>query len=335
MIIDFQHHFTPRSLYHGPEKIVGKLQAQFRGDGNPAHTPNPLLVDLDAHIAMMDEAGVDAAVLSSPPGFDSDLATCRTINDAAAEAVRSYPGRFIGQAHVPALGGKEALAEMARCREELGFPGVVITSEPQRQPLDSEALEPFWREACRRDMYVFVHPPLGALTYDMLNVYDLQRSIGREFSLMTATIRLINGGVLDRFPELRLQMAHLGGGIAALMGRIRGYQDRGFYGVEDHPVHGRLPDKPFDEYLRERIFFDTAGVCGEPKAVRAALLEIPATQVVFGTDYPQEIRDPAIIRAFIEGIRSIERGGEAVLSGNVSRLVAGDVAPSRGPAQKR
>src|SRR5690348_3402079 len=135
MIIDFQHHFTPRPLYHGPEKIVGKLQAQFRGDGNPAHTPNPLLVDLDAHIAMMDEAGVDAAVLSSPPGFDSDLATCRTINDAAAEAVRSYPGRFIGQAHVPALGGKEALAEMARCREELGFPGVVITSEPQGQPL--------------------------------------------------------------------------------------------------------------------------------------------------------------------------------------------------------
>ena len=75
------------------------------------------------------------------PGFDQpDLAICRLINDRMREAEKAHPGRFIGLAHVPALKPAEAAAELKRCAVELGFPGVVIASELQDQPLDAEAL---------------------------------------------------------------------------------------------------------------------------------------------------------------------------------------------------
>lgn len=321
MIVDFQHHYTPAELRAGDGDDGGRVRSLFGEDGNPRHTPNALLHDLDAHIPMMDEAGIDAAVLSCPPAMDSDLETCRIANDRIRDAERDYPGRFIGQAHVPALGGRDAIHEIARCADELGFPGVVITSEPQRLALDAEELNPLWQEACRRNLYVFVHPPLFSLSYDQLNAYDLQRELGREFSLMTATVRLIDGGVLDRFPDLRIQIAHLGGGIGPLLGRIRGFHDREFFGVAGDERHGRLPERDFDHYLRERIVFDTAGVCGEALAVEAALMELPASQIVLGTDYPQEIRDPAKVRRFVDRLAALGAAGEAILSGNVERLL--------------
>ena len=115
--------------------------------------------------------------------------------------------------------------------EELGFPGVVITSEIGGVYLDDSALDPFWGEACRRGLFVFIHPALTPTVARSLNAFDMGRLIGRKFSLIAATVRLINGGVLDRFPELRILMSHMGGGIATMLGRLRKYQDRAFFGT--------------------------------------------------------------------------------------------------------
>src|SRR6266851_2502266 len=104
MIIDFQHHYTPPELQKaGPDAVSVRLDE----DGNPAYLQNPLLSDLPAHVGMMDRAGIDAAV-------------------------KDFPGRFIGLAHVPALKPAEAAAELRRCGD-LGFPGVAIGSELQDQ----------------------------------------------------------------------------------------------------------------------------------------------------------------------------------------------------------
>src|ERR1700752_2923267 len=145
MLIDFQQHYTPPELLKGNTDAVS---VQLDQDGNPNYLLNPLLADLSAHVRVMDQAGIDAGVLTCGSGFDQpDLATCRLINDRMRQAVIDYPGRFIGLAHVPALKADEAAAELRRGAVELGFPGVVIGSELQGQPLDAEALWPFWRAA--------------------------------------------------------------------------------------------------------------------------------------------------------------------------------------------
>src|SRR6266436_4275910 len=117
MIIDFQHHYTPPQLLKGKKDQVS---VGIDERGNPMHLLNPLLGDIDAHVRMMDFAGLDAAVLSSMVGFDQpDLAICRVINDDMKEVEKKHPGRFIGLAHVPALNSSEATRELKRCAVEL------------------------------------------------------------------------------------------------------------------------------------------------------------------------------------------------------------------------
>ena len=69
MIVDFQHHFTPRELIK--EDPGDKLIVRFDDNGAPSYTIHSLLYDLDEHIRMMDVAGIDAAFLTSANGMSA------------------------------------------------------------------------------------------------------------------------------------------------------------------------------------------------------------------------------------------------------------------------
>jgi predicted TIM-barrel fold metal-dependent hydrolase len=243
MIVDFQHHFTPRELIK--EDPGDRLILHYDAQGAPSYTIHKLLYDLDEHVRMMEEAGIDAAWLTSAAGMCADHETSRFVNDKAKQAEREYPGRFIGAAHTHPLGGADAMKELNRCKHELGFQGVVITSETDGLFLDNPAFEPFWAEAARLGLFVFVHPALRLNYSQQFDGFDTARSVGREFSLIMATIRLINSGVFDRYPELTVHMAHLSGGVASMLGRIRSYQDKDFWGTKDNKRHGATAQRDF------------------------------------------------------------------------------------------
>ena len=253
MIVDFQHHFTPRELIK--QDPGDRLIVHFDENGAPSYTIHSLLYDLDEHVRMMDTAGIGAAFLTSAAGMCASLEVSKLCNDKAKAAERDYPGRFIGAAHAHPLGGGDAMRELNRCAQELGFPGVVITSEMDGKFLDAPELEPFWAEAEKLGLFVFVHPALKLNYSQQFDGYDTARSVGREFSLVMATIRLINSGVFDRHPRLTVHMAHLGGGLAGVIARVRGYQDKDFWGVKGHPKHGRKAEKEFDHYIRQQHVF--------------------------------------------------------------------------------
>jgi len=319
MIVDFQHHFTPRELFK--EDLGDKLIIAFDETGAPSYTSHRLLYDLDEHIRMMDVAGIDAAFVTSAAAMCADLERSKLVNDKAKQAERDYPGRFIGAAHTHPLGGPQAFKELARCAHELGFPGVVITSEADGLFLDASEFEPFWTEVEKLGLFVFVHPALKLNFPQQFDSYDTARSVGREFSLIMATIRLINGGVFDRHPSLIVHMAHLGGGIASMLGRIRSYQDKDFWGLRGNAKHGRTCKKNFDHYLRNNFMFDTAGFCGAIGSIKTALVEIPTERLVFATDYPQEIRGREAVRDFVSDIRKLGPIGDKILSGNIDVLL--------------
>jgi predicted TIM-barrel fold metal-dependent hydrolase len=319
MIVDFQHHFTPRELIK--EDPGDRMILHYDAQGAPSYTIHSLLYDLDEHVRMMDLAGIDAAWLTSAQGMCADLETSRFINDKAKQAERDYPDRFIGAAHAHPLGGADAIKELNRCRHELGFQGVVITSECDGLFLDNPRFEPFWSEVSRLGMFVFVHPALKLNFSQQFDGFDTARSVGREFSLIMATIRLINSGVLDRHPDLTVHMAHLSGGIASMLGRIRCFQDKDFWGTKGNARHGATPKHDFDHYIRNRLVFDTAGFAGAISSVKTGLVEIPASRIVFATDYPQEIRQREIVRDFVRDIRALGASGEQILSGNVGKLL--------------
>jgi predicted TIM-barrel fold metal-dependent hydrolase len=327
MIVDFQHHFTPRELIK--EDPGDRLILNYDAQGAPSYTVHKLLYDLDEHVRMMDAAGIDAAWLTSASGMCADLETSRLVNDNAKKAERDYPGRFFGAAHVHPFGGGAAFKELARCRHEFGFQGVTITSEFDGKWIDEPALEPFWSEVEKLGMFVFVHPALKLNHAQQFDAYDTARGVGREFSLIMATVRLVNSGVFDRHPGLTVHMAHLAGGIAGMLARIRCFQDKYFWGTADNPRHGAKAEQDFDYYIRHNLVFDTAGFAGGISAIKAGLCEIPASRIVFATDYPQEIRKREVVRDFVRNLRALGADGERILSGNVGLLLKEPPTPQR------
>ena len=92
MIVDFQHHFTPRELIK--EDPGDRLILHYDAQGAPSYTIHKLLYDLDEHVRMMDESGIDAAWLTSAQGMCADLETSRFVNGKAKQAEKDYPDRF-------------------------------------------------------------------------------------------------------------------------------------------------------------------------------------------------------------------------------------------------
>ncbi len=320
MIIDFHIHYSPEELVREKLGPGGSPRTLFV-NGSPETTIHDQIFVLEKHIHTMDLAGVDVAVLSSPAGFVNDLNRCREVNDNLRRVEKRFPGRFVGLANVPPLGGEASLREMERAAHDWGAKGLAIPSVVEETELDSHDLWPFYRKATALGLFIFVHPALSS--HGHYFDYDLGRSVGREFQLVLAVIRLINGGVLDEFPELKFVISHLGGGIAAILGRIEAYQDKVFWGTADHPRHGKLPKRPFRDYL-SRLYFDTGGIFGKINSVKCALLEINAENVLFGTDYPQEIRDGMVIKDFVKEIRALPlrpKEIEAILSENGKKLL--------------
>ena len=328
-VIDIHIHYSPRALIAQNLALLPSPDAKLTRytDSIPSYTIHNQLHDLDRHLAMMDHAGMDHAVISSAEGMPGDLARSRLVNDDLHAQVPRYRGRIIGMAHTGPLAGKPGLDELDRAWNALGLRGVAIASTLSGKGLDDEALHPFYEKVQAAGQFVFVHPTLacGTLGSQGFGAYDLFRTVGREFELVTAVLRLVCGGVLDRFPTLKVVMSHFGGGISTLVGRIRDYQDKEFWGLAEDPVHGKRPERDFDHYLRERLYFDTGGHFGEMTAVRAALLNIPPSRLLFGTDYPQEIRAQEDVKAFIENLKSLDLPPahiDAILGGNARKLLA-------------
>jgi aminocarboxymuconate-semialdehyde decarboxylase len=232
-------------------------------------------------------------------------------------------------AHVPALNPTLAKAELRRCALELGFSGAVIASEVQGQTLDCEELRPFWEAAADLGLYVFIHPLPRVIAWRHMDADDLGRMLGWEFSLMVAAVRIINCGLLDDLPTLKIQFSHFCGGIDRYLPRIRGVQQRERMGTAALPRHGRQPKRQFDSYLQERLFYDCSGWTGSDMAadwgaewVGAGLSALTPSRCVFATDYPQAVQDPHDVGAYVRALQKLA-SARSVLDGTSAKALLG------------
>lgn len=318
--MDFQHHFVPREL--AERRGAGGARHDVPEGGMKKVTLHGKLYDPEEQLRDMDEAGLDVAILSCVIGWDAPLEDCRLINDTFASLQRRYPDRFIGLAHVPLLIDKlTALAELDRAIGELGLRGVTITSQVAGRPLDSPELYDFYARVVERRIPIFVHPSMPPRGYEWIKEYDLSRIVGRELDLVLAVSRLIAAGVLDRFPELKMVIAHFGGGIAAIKERIAAKAYR----------FGTSLKRSFGEYF-DLLYFDMSGFEGGPNALRCALTGIKPERMVFATDYPQDFTGATTdtkkgardIRKYIEEIRALPLPKETtarMLGGTAAELL--------------
>jgi hypothetical protein len=165
-----------------------------------------------------------------------------------------------------------------------------------------------------------------------MNADDLGRMLGWQFSLMVAAVRMINCGLLDELPALNVQFSHFAAGLGRFLGRIRGFQQRDRWGTAGVPRHNRQPRLPFDHYMEERLFYDCAGWAGPNHAaewgaewVRFGLQEVRLSQTVFATDYPQAVREPGEVAAYVAAVRALGPNARAMVDGVAAERLIPDL----------
>jgi predicted TIM-barrel fold metal-dependent hydrolase len=235
---------------------------------------SPELID-----GFMSRHQIDAAVVSLPPpgvyfgdrGLARELS--RMVNEATSELVRSDPSRFAGLAVLPLPDVDHALDEIRHALDVLALDGVALLSNVGGTYLGDPAWDPVFAELDARGAYLFVHPTSPSRTPldHPVWLYEF------PFDTTRAVVQMIYTGTLERYPNLRVQLAHMGGTAPFLAHRIASLVAREPARADPAPA-GAL------SYLRA-LYYDT-GLSNNDVAVEAVLRIAPASHIVFGTDWP-------------------------------------------------
>lgn len=293
----------------------------------PAHKdiPKPVRDNLhrrlndfgELRLKAMDQAGIDIAVLSTvAPGvqIEKDTATAvrmaKVCNDFLAEQVAKRPDRYRGFAHLALQEPKEAASELVRCIRELGFCGVMINGHSNGRYLDESDMNPFWETAEELGALVYLHPADPPMRNPTIGKYDeLSRATwGWGVETGTHALRIVFGGVFDRFPKVKLVLGHLGETLPFLLWRLDSRSK--LYGV-------KLKREPSD-YIRDNMLVTLSGMYSlEPLICTISALGVE--KVLFSADYPFEsIEDAA---AFMNEVALPEEQRRAIAYENAARLL--------------
>lgn len=241
----------------------------------------PAMTDVSKRIEDMDRVGIDVEVvsLSTPNVFFTSAqhqpAVATMINDSYAELIARHPKRFKGFASIPMDAPDEALSELHRAIDTLKLNGVILLSNIGGKSLTSPEYRPFFEEANRMKLCIFLHPMLPANS-DAFREYVLGPIIGFPFDTSLAVARMCYDGMFEELPDIRWIVGHLGGAVPYLMERM----DNGFRDFADCRVK---IDKLPSVYLK-RLYYDT--VSFSPHTLQMVRNMVGSDHMVMGSDYP-------------------------------------------------
>src|SRR5580700_4205316 len=261
---------------------------------DPAHAKNlhARLTDFgDMRLQSMDQAGIARSVLAiAGPGVqaerDAATATARAgqSNDFLAREVQKRPDRYSGFAHLAMQDPRGAADEIERCVRELKFCGAMINGHTHGQYLDHPSLYPFWERAEAIGAPIYIHPtdpitPSPALE----GVAGLRRATWEwGFETGSHALRLVFGGLFDRFPRAKVVLGHLGETLPYLLWR---FDSRA-------KLYSVTLAKPPSAYIKENILVTTSGMCSaEP--LNCSISALGHEHVMFAADYPFEVAEEA------------------------------------------
>jgi aminocarboxymuconate-semialdehyde decarboxylase len=322
-IIDFHNHYYPpeyiEELRTGPSKISVSTDA----DGNPLlHSPGDINIvvpghrDINFRQNVLDGLGIDMQVITfTAPGTtietpERSVALAQMVNDCLAKIVAERPKRFTSLATLPLNDPTASVRELERVTNELGFKGVMLFSNVNGVPLSDERFWPLYERASDLNTVFYIHPtyPVGV---EAMTDYWIMPLVGFLFDTTIAAASLVYSGVVEKFPNIRWALGHLGGAIPYLAERL----DRGYTAFEECRRH---ISKPPSEYLKE-FYYDTVNF--DPNALRLAIDFAGTDHLLAGSDYPHQIGSLERMLESINGLDLSESERKQVLGGNAAALL--------------
>ena len=329
MKIDIHNHFYPIKFLKQLERDGSTVGLSVETDewgrqilvqhGNRVVTITPPMNDIDMRLEDMHQAGFDMQILTlSAPSVDIfpveiGESLAQVVNDEISEICQKHPDRFMAFATLPFIDPDRTVKELKRCIDELKFKGACIGTNINGMGLDDQRLYPFYESMSEYDLPIHIHPraPVDKETY---KDYRLLPMIGFEMDICVAVVRLVMGGVMDKFPNLKFIVSHLGGAIPYLAERIQNC-------YEAYPDCQENISGPARDYLK-RFYYDTVSFF-EP-ALMCAYAFVGAGRLVLGSDYPHVIGDIKEAITSIEQLDIPQTDKEMIYSGNILRLIHQD-----------
>ncbi|HEY6003792.1 MAG TPA: amidohydrolase family protein [Anaeromyxobacter sp.] len=318
MVIDLHAHFVSPGFLeaieregapHGASILRNGREPTMLVGGRPYGPITRHFRETRPRVAEMDRIGVDLQVLSLCPPMvywaDAPLACrlARQFNDDLAAAVSERPDRLAGLATLPLQDVAASVEELDRSMRRLGLKGAAIGSNVNGKDLDHPDFLPFFERAEALRALLFVHP-IDVIGLERIRPYYLHNGLGNPFDTAVAAARLVLGGVMDRFPRLQVCLAHAGGALPFLVGRL----DRVARVREE--ARGKSRRRP-SAYLR-RFHYDT--VIHHELALRYLVDLVGSDRVVVGSDYRFDMGCLDPVRTIRE-VRQLPRADRAAILG--------------------
>ncbi|HUK58993.1 MAG TPA: amidohydrolase family protein [Stellaceae bacterium] len=316
---------------HPPENAIAfSNEASREVNRKQQESIRVAITSVEARLQHMDRTGIDIQAVSTSPGqyyywTEPELGrqTARLINENIARIVADHPDRFVGLATVPLQAPELAVGELEHAVKELGMRGVEICTNVNGTELSHERFRRFFAKAEELGILIFMHPS-GFTQGQRLSDHYFINVIGNPLDSTVAVHHLIFDGVLERYPGLKIVVAHGGGYLPAYSGRI------------DH-AHGartdcrRVISKKPTSYLK-KLYFDT--IVFTHHQLEYLAQQYGADHIMLGTDYPYDMALPKAVR-FVESADLAEREKVAILGGNAARLLKIKLPKTAAPARSR
>jgi predicted TIM-barrel fold metal-dependent hydrolase len=317
--ITLEEHFASPGFLDGPGKEL-KERAQRFGD-RAARLFEQLSDVGDKRIAEMDAAGIDMQVLSlTSPGLEQleaapAMALAREANDFLAEAIAKNPKRFAGFAVLPTAAPDKAGEELERMVRDHRFKGAVINGHNRGRYLDDKFFWPILERAERLNVPIYLHPtppPQAVIdaSYGGFSpvVTEMFAGPGWGWHIETAihVLRMILGGVFDRYPKLQIVIGHMGETLPFMLQR-----------VDVMPMAMTKLKRTISTYLRENVHYTFSGFNFTPTFLDL-LLQVGVDRIMFSADHPYASMEAA--RAFLDRLPVSVADKERIAHGNAERL---------------
>lgn len=324
-IVALEEHFATAGTMAAWRALAPELQDLSIPYSSLPDVEHALLDLAEDRIAAMDQAGVDVQVLSiTTPAMQSlDAATAvslaRASNDLAAETIRGRPDRFQGFATLATPAPRDAARELDRAVRELGLNGGMLFGRTGERNVDHPDFWPIFEaaEALRAPLYLHPQSPLPSVRAayytgfgEAMDASFASHGIGWYYETGVQLLRLVLGGVFDRFPDLQIIVGHWGELVAFYLDKL-----------DPFAKEAKLA-RSFSEYLRANVYVTPSGLFSQ-RYLRWTIETLGVDRIMFSTDYPYVPVQRGAAPRFLSEATLNEADRAKIAYGNWDRLCAG------------
>lgn len=292
-----------RKFDSAPDPRLILLEAEVPSLTSPNVAANPPGRPLTKHysslaqkIHFMDSHRIDISVISLanpwldflPPTESGPIA--ESVNAEFSDMCAAHPGRLFFFGTLPLTASLDTVrASISQLRALKFCRGVILGTSGLGKGLDDPALLPVFQALADAGLTVFLHPhyglpnevwgPRASAEYG----HVLPLALGFPMETTIAVARMYLAGVFDAVPALRMILAHSGGTLPFLAGRIESCILHDGHLVREGRVHAKR--RTVWDVLRSQVYLD-AVIYSEVGLKSAIEASGGADRLMFGTDHP-------------------------------------------------